>query len=123
VEKVRTHSPVRALIRLNLGDCHTILAVHAERHLEHIRRRRLHGIFRAGVPRHDGRPLAVAKVTETVLRDPHDSMTHAVDPRAANPFARLQARDYSPMPRQRQYQWLLVVVSTSTFHQPLPPRV
>jgi hypothetical protein len=36
--RVRTYSPVSRLIRINLGDCLTIPVVHAERHLQQIRR-------------------------------------------------------------------------------------
>ena len=36
--RVRTASPVSPLIRLNLGDCFTVLVVHAQRHLGQIER-------------------------------------------------------------------------------------
>lgn len=36
--RIRTHSPLSKLIRLNLGDCFLILNVHCQRHLSQIRR-------------------------------------------------------------------------------------
>ncbi len=36
--KVFTTSPVRSFIRLNLGDCFTVMIVHAERHVRQIQR-------------------------------------------------------------------------------------
>ena len=38
LSRVRTHSPVSHLIRLNLGDCFRIVVVHAQRHLQQMRR-------------------------------------------------------------------------------------
>lgn len=38
LNRVRTHSPVSRLIRLNLGDCFTILTVHGQRHLRQVER-------------------------------------------------------------------------------------
>jgi hypothetical protein len=38
--RTRTTSPISPLIRLNLGDCFTILVVHAQRHLGQIDRLR-----------------------------------------------------------------------------------
>ncbi|MDQ3811385.1 MAG: DinB family protein [Chloroflexota bacterium] len=38
--RIRTTSPVTPLIRLNLGDCFTIVVVHAQRHLGQIERLR-----------------------------------------------------------------------------------
>lgn len=46
LRRIRTTSPVSAIIRLNLGDCFPILIVHAQRHLGQIERLR----GRAGVP-------------------------------------------------------------------------
>jgi len=45
--RVRLASPVSALIRLNLGDCFTILVVHAQRHVQQIERIRRHQDFPA----------------------------------------------------------------------------
>ncbi len=38
MKRVRTRSPVTALLRLNLADCYVILLVHAERHLRQAQR-------------------------------------------------------------------------------------
>ncbi len=43
--RIRTRSPVTPLIRLNLGDCFTIVVVHAQRHLGQIERLRERGGF------------------------------------------------------------------------------
>lgn len=44
---IRTYSPVSRLIRLNLGDCCTIVEVHNRRHLRQIQRLRDHSSFPA----------------------------------------------------------------------------
>jgi hypothetical protein len=45
--RVRTHSPVSRLIRINLGDCFAIVAVHGQRHIEQMREVRAHPSFPA----------------------------------------------------------------------------
>lgn len=46
-KRTRLSSPVRKVVRLNLGDAHLVPLVHAMRHLDQVRRRRLE----AGFPR------------------------------------------------------------------------
>ena len=50
-QRIRTTSPVTPLIRLNLGDCFTIMVVHAQRHIGQIERLCERGGFPASAAR------------------------------------------------------------------------